>query len=597
MVQTRSPGVFMERGAAQPQHLALLPSGVPVFLGVAERGPTNEPIRITSLEEFNLIFGRLPSEIPGTYLVSAIDGFFLNGGRECYVTRIAHLFDRNPDDDDRPALLSDRMDIAIKASVRLRDESKQNTLLVQALSEGVWGNSVKISVQRPPAAIQTFLTVDGQPEEFGVMVKSTFGFARGTQIKLSDGKQEAYRVLSAVEGRMLYWSEREPLESTFSSSAPTIVEPVGFDMVVETHNSREVFRDLNLARQSPRFAERVINGTSRLVTVTDLVSAAPMPGSFPVEAPQRALDGGTDGLWTVRPEDFIGMDNGPGQRFGLWGIAELEEIDLICLPDLPWYVQQGRWTAKDMEVVQQEAVNVCEWRTDRFCLLDLPPDTTPQGAMHWRRLFDTSYAAFYYPYVQSLGESRKVPPCGHIAGVYARCDRQMGVYRAPANEPLEGVVDLSLFLQQGDIAMLNGEGVNCLQVFAQRGIRVWGARTASSDPMLRFVNVRRTILAISRALNSGLQWVVFENNGESLWHVIARDVTFFLDNLWKQGYLRGEQAEQAYIVRCDEEVNTSETVDDGQVIVDVWLAPYRPAEFIGVRVVQEIEANAQERGA
>ncbi len=599
MVALRSPGVFMERGVTRPPELALLPSGIPVFMGVAERGPTNEPIRISSLDEFVRHFGKLPAEVTPTYLAAAIDGFFVNGGRQCYVMRIAHLFERNPRDDDRPVLGAggDRLDFAIKASVRLRDGARQNTLQVQALSEGTWGNAIRVTVQQPPATVQTFLTVDGQPDEFGVMVKSTFGFSRGTHIKLSDGKQEAYRVLTAVEGRVLYWSEREPLETTFSSSAPTLVEPVGFDLVVETHNHREVFRDLNLARQSPRFAERVINGVSQLVTVTDLQSSTPMPQRFPVEIAGAKVDGGADGLYTVRPEDFVGMDGGPGQRFGLWGIAELEEIDLLCLPDLPWFVEKGLWTVKDMEVVQQEAVNVCEYTTDRFALLDLPPDTNPAGAMHWRRLFDTSYAAFYFPYLQPLGQTRKVPPCGHIAGVYARCDREMGVYRAPANETLHGVVDLALFLQQGDIAMLNGEGLNCLQIFAQRGIRVWGARTASSDTQLRFVNVRRTILAIGRALQRGLQWVVFEPNNENLWHVVQRDVSFFLDTLWKQGYLNGAQADQAFMVRCDDEVNTEDTVEDGQVVVDVWLAPLRPAEFVGVRVVQEIEASPDDRGA
>ena len=598
MVATRSPGVFMERGVTRSAELALLPSGIPVFLGVAERGPTNEPIRVTSIEEFWRYFGKLPEFITPTYMAVAIDGFFVNGGRECYVMRIAHLFERNPRDDDRPLLAgSDRLDFAIKSSVRLRDGAKQNTLQIQALSEGTWGNAIRASVQQPPSSVQTFLTVDGQPEEFGVMVKSTFGFARGSHIKLSDGKQETYRVLTAVEGRVLYWSEREPLETTFSSSAPTIVEPVGFDLIVETHNQREVFRDLNLARQSPRFAERVINGVSQLITVTDLQSMSPMPQRLPAEVAQAQLDGGADGLFTVRPEDFIGMDSGPGQRFGLWGIAELEQIDLICLPDLPWYVSKGLWTAKDMEVVQQEAVNVCEYTTDRFAVLDLPPDTNPAGAMHWRRLFDSSYAAFYFPYLQPLGEQRKVPPCGHVAGVYARCDRDVGVFRAPANEALQGVVDLELFLQQGDIAMLNGEGVNCLQIFAQRGIRVWGAKTASSDTQLRYVNVRRTILAIARALQRGLQWVVFEPNDERLWHVVERDVSFFLDSLWRKGYLNGAQAEQAFVVRCNGELNSLETIDDGQVLLDVWLAPLRPAEFLGVRVVQEIEASPEERGA
>ncbi|MBI2316265.1 MAG: phage tail sheath family protein, partial [Betaproteobacteria bacterium] len=204
------------------------------------------------------------------------------------------------------------------------------------------------------------------------------------------------------------------------------------------------------------------------------------------------------------------MDNGPGQRYGLLGVAEIEETDLICMPDLPWFIQRGLWTAKDMETVQQMAVAICETKQDRFCILDLPPETTPTGAMVWRRLFDTSYAGFYYPYLVPMGGHRQVPPCGHVAGVFARCDHEFGVYRAPANEPFEGVVDLALILQQGDLATLNSEGINCLQVFAQRGIRVWGARTATGDPQLRHISVRRTILAIGRALNVGLQWVVFE---------------------------------------------------------------------------------------
>ncbi len=586
----------MERGPGQPSQLGLLPSGVPVFLGLAERGPTASAARITSITQFHQVFGRLPAEL-GTYLAVAIEGYFLNGGRECYVARIAHLFERNPQDDRPQFRDTDRMDFAIKSSVRLRDAAKLNTLQVQAVSEGVWGNAIRVSISHRPSPVQTFITIDGQPGDVSAMVKSTYGFSRGTHVRLSDGKQEAYRVLTAVEGRLLYWSEKEPLETTFSSSAPTIVEPVHFDLTAETHNAKEVFRDLNLARQSPRYAERVINGSSQLITVTDLGSPSAMPLRFPAEIALAELESGADGLFTTRPEDFVGMDNGPGQRYGLLGVAEIEETDLICLPDLPWFVQRGLWTSKDMETVQQMAVAICETKQDRFCILDLPPETTPTGAMVWRRLFDTSYAAFYYPYLVPMGGHREVPPCGHVAGVFARCDHEFGVYRAPANEPFEGVVDLSLILQQGDLATLNSEGINCLQVFAQRGIRVWGARTATGDTQLKHISVRRTILAIGRALNYGLQWVVFEPNDEGLWHIIQRDVKFFLDQLWRKGYLNGSTAEEAYIVRCDEELNGGENVTNGQVLVDVWLAPHRPAEFIGVRVVQEVDTMTQEGGA
>lgn len=586
MVMNRPPGVFIERDAPRADPLGLLQSGVPCFLGLTERGPTSEPVRVTSIAEFRSRFGSLDI---GGYLETAVDGFFLNGGRECYVVRICHLFERG------------RNEIATRASVRLRDAAGANTLLVQAISEGMWGNAIRVHIERPEAKVQTFITVDGHPGESSVMVKSTYGFARGTLVKIYDDDHAAYRVLTRVDGRTLWWNEREPLETEFKSMAPTLVEPVGFDLVVETHSEREVFRGLNLARQSPQFAERVINKRSRLIEVANLDAATSIPENFPVECPPTRLDGGTDGLYTVTAEDFIGADLGPGHRYGLAGIADLEEIDLLVAPDLAWCLEKsaGFKSPKDVEIVQSAIVTQCEEKKDRFAILDIPPGENPRGAMQWRRLFNTSFAAFYYPYVipSNSTTGKAVPPSGHVAGIYARCDHSQGVYRAPANEQLEGVVDLELFLQQQDIAMLNAEGINCSQVFAQRGIRVWGARTASADGPLQFVNVRRTIVAITRALNVGLQWVVFENNDQGLWQTIARDVSFFLDQLWRQGYLKGASQQEAFLVRCDSETNTPTTQNRGQVNVDVWLSPFRPAEYIGLRVTQEVDALAREDGA
>jgi uncharacterized protein len=586
MVMNRPPGVFIEREPQRASPLGMLPSGVPCFLGLTERGPTSQPARVTSHAEFRARFGHLDV---GNYLDTAIDGFFLNGGRECYVVRIAHLFERG------------RKEIATRASYRLRDGTGANTLHVQAVSEGMWGNAIRVTIQFPPPKVQTFITVDAHDGEFNVMVKSTYGFARGTLVRIYDDEKSAYRVLTRVDGRTLWWNEREALTQEFKSMAPTLVEPVGFDIIAETHSDREVFRGLNLARQSPWFAERVINKRSRLIEVANLDSVTEVPGNFPAEIVNALLDGGTDGLYTVTAEDFIGADLGPGHRYGLAGIADLEEIDLIVAPDLPWCMERsaGFKSAKDVEIVQSAIVSQCEEKKDRFAILDIPPGENPRGAMQWRRLFNTSFAAFYYPYViPSTSRDRKpVPPSGHIAGIYARCDRAQGVYRAPANEQLEGVVDLELFLQQSDIAMLNAEGINCSQVFAQRGIRVWGARTAASDGSLQFVNVRRTIIAITRALHVGLQWVVFENNDQDLWQMISRDVTFFLDQLWREGFLKGASQQEAFLVRCDTETNSPATQNRGQVNVDVWLSPFRPAEYIGLRVTQEVDALAREDGA
>ncbi len=585
-MESRPPGVYIEKAAQRAPQLGMLPSGVPCFLGLTERGPTSQPVRVTSLREFHERFGNLDV---GSFLATAVDGFFLNGGTECYIVRIAHLFERA------------RKEIATKASVRMRDQKGQNTMTVSALAEGMWGNQVRVSTRPSPPKVSTFITVDAKAGDYSVMVKSTYGFSRGSLVKIYDDDHAAYRVLTRVDGRTLWWNERRPVDTEFKSMAPTMVEPVGFDIIAETHSEREVFRCVNLARQSPLFAERVINKRSRLIEVTNLDSTSDIPDNFPVEVEQVLLDGGTDGLYTVTAEDFIGADLGPGNRYGLAGIAELEEIDLIAIPDLPWCLEKsaGFKSVKDMEIVQQAVITQCEEKKDRFAILDLPPGENPRGAMQWRRLFDSSFAAFYYPYVVPANSrsKRPVPPSGHIAGVYARCDNREGVYRAPANEVLEGVVDLELFLQQQDIAMLNTEGINCSQVFPQRGIRVWGARTASGNAALRHVNVRRTIVAITRSLNVGLQWVVFENNDADLWQMLSRDVTFFLDQLWREGYLKGDRSDDAFTVRCDKHINNEQERTDGRVNVDVWLAPFRPAEFIGLRVTQEVDVLAREEGA
>ncbi len=584
MVMPRPPGVRIERVIDQPRGLGLVETGVPCFLGLCERGPVSEPVRIAGVAEFHELFGTLDV---GSYLAAAIDGFFLNGGRHCYVVRIAHLFERA------------RGEIATKASARLRDAEKQNILLISAASEGMWANSVRVSVRHTASPIQTFISVDAHVGETAVTVKSTHGIARGTLVRIHDDEAAAFRVISSVDGRVLSWAEREPLQREFRSAAPTLIEPVGFDLIVETHRTREVFRGVNLSRQSPQFVERVVNGASRLITVASLEPSTALPDCFPAEISDLRLEGGTDGLFTVVAEDFIGADLGPGSRFGLAAIADSDEIDLLVLPDLPWCLKNstGFKSAKDMEIVQQAVVTLCEQRRDRVALLDFPPETTPMGAQQWRRLFDSSFAAFYYPWVVPSTGGAAIPPSGHVAGVAARCDLAQGVFRAPANEVLQGVVDLALFLQPHDLTALNNDGINGLQVFAQRGIRIWGARTASTDPQNRYLNVRRTVSTLARTINLGLQWVVFEPNAPELWGTIERDVRVLLESLWRKGWFRGATMDEAFFVLCDDRNNTVETRDAGQIVLEIGLSPLRPAEFVTVRLTQEVDVLSREDGA
>ena len=577
MISVRPPGVYPAPSDRRYTPIQLVQSGVVGFVGLTQKGPTNTPIRLTDLDQFRETFGALPFD---TYLDTAVKGYFENGGTECYVLRVAHLQERG------------RGEVAKPAELRVRDANQKLTVLVKARNEGMWGNGISCEVRRPEARVQTFLTLDMHEGDVSATIRSTHGFRRGTVVKIYDDDHEEYRVITELDGKNIHWRIDDPIDRHFKSGAPTYIEPVEFEMEVSTLEEKELYKQLSLAPNSDSYFARVINGGSKLIEVLDMRNDSAMQDRYPVamSAPQR-LEGGTDGIFNITPDDFIGMNVGPTERYGLAAFEATDAIDLLAVPDLFWCVENstGFRTAKDAEVVQQAMVSQAERMRNRFAILDFPNHKSFVHAMQWRLLFDTAYAAFYYPWVtvDRGGEVVEVPACGHIAGIYARCDENMGVHRAPANEELEDVLDLSVLLQDGDIGYLNQQGVNCIRPFAKRGMRVWGARTASSDPSNRYINVRRVISAIIRAMEINLQWVVFEPNDPRLWKSITHSVSFFLTGLWKQGYFKGRSPEEAFYVKCDGETNPAELRDAGMVVVEVGVAPVRPAEFIVFRIAEE----------
>ena len=575
-MQFRPPGIYPATRDRRYTPVQMVKSGVVGFVGITQKGPTNTPVRLTDTDQFRDIFGRLPFD---TYLETAVKGFFDNGGSECYVLRVCHLQERG------------RGEIARRAQARLRDANEKLTVLVEANSEGSWGNDVRVSVKRPEARVQTFLTLDMHAGDVSATIRSTHGFRRGTVVRIYDDEHSEYRTVTELDGKTIQWRLDAPMDRPFKSGAPTYIEPVEFELEVETLERREVYRELSFAPNSDNYFPRVINNTSRLVQVMDMRNGSSVSEQYPVESPEEHLQGGTDGIFNITPDDFIGLNIGPTERYGLAAFEAIDAIDLLALPDLFWAHENssGFRTLKDVEVVQQALVSQCERMRNRFAVLDLPNHRDYVQALQWRLLFDSAYAAFYFPWlvIEVNGETKPVPPSGHVAGIYARCDDLMGVHRAPANEALEGVLDLSLLLTDSDIGYLNQQGVNTIKSFAKRGMRVWGARTVSSDPMHRFINVRRTISGIIRAMERNLQWVVFEPNDIRLWKSISYSVSFFLLGLWKQGYFRGRSPEEAFYVKCDAETNPPEIREAGQVIVEVGVAPVRPAEFIVFRVSEE----------
>jgi phage tail sheath protein FI len=230
---------------------------------------------------------------------------------------------------------------------------------------------------------------------------------------------------------------------------------------------------------------------------------------------------------------------------------------------------------------------------DRVAILDAPPGLNAQQVKEWRvdlAGYDSKYASLYWPWVKVFdplsGQAQHIPPSGHMAGIWARSDDTRGVHKAPANEVVRGAISLELNLTKGEHDQLNPSGINCIRAFPGRGIRVWGARTLSSDPAWRYLNVRRLFNFVEESNFEGTQWVVFEPNDMRLWGRVKRTINAFLLRVWRDGALFGATADQAFYVKCDAENNPPETRDAGQLVVDIGIAPVKPAEFVVFRIAQ-----------
>lgn len=267
-----------------------------------------------------------------------------------------------------------------------------------------------------------------------------------------------------------------------------------------------------------------------------------------------------------------------------------EDVDLICFPD-------AVLAAAQMLEVQQLVLEACNNRTGRFAILDSYPvaDAGTRGRagqsgalqqlqQHWREL-PAGDGALYFPWLRDPRSSHAwIPPCGHVAGIYSRTDSRVGVHKAPANEIVEGAVDLQVRLDDPDQGALNESGINCLRALAGRGIRVWGARTLNGLPDARYVNVRRLFLTLVRRISWSFQDLVFEPYDPSLWEAIRIRLNSFCFALFESGALQGSSSAEAFYVKCDAETNPPEEMEAGRVIAHIGLAAVSPSEFIVVKV-------------
>lgn len=354
--------------------------------------------------------------------------------------------------------------------------------------------------------------------------------------------------------------------------------PAGGDEVVERFSGLRLTRDGH-----PQSLLRRIGDGSRLVEVaaggnydeTDLQAFPAVPS-----AAWTPLRGGADLLGTLGVADFIGEDNGPGQRTGIQALEDVDEVAIAFVP--------GMW----QDDVRNALIIHCTTMGDRFAILDPPPGLSVQQVAAFRSPIDTRFAALYYPWVSARdprpgGDEVLLPPSGFLAGVYARVDVARGVFKAPANEVLRSIRGFEVSITKREQDILNPQNVNVLRAFPGRGNRVWGARVLTSDPAWRYVPVRRLFLMIEESIDEATQWVVFEPNDEPLWARVRQSVSRFLFTQWRLGALQGATAAEAFYVICDRSTMSPAEIDNGQLICEIGIAPVKPAEFVIFRIQQK----------
>jgi len=367
-----------------------------------------------------------------------------------------------------------------------------------------------------------------------------------------------------------------------------------FNLIVRRGAAEEVFENLTLKKgKGVRNVVEVVNKESKLIRVAERETTLSLPERVPAAASYALAIPETKAV-AGKPISADVIVGDAAERSGVNGFEAADDVTMVCVPDLMALHQAGRLSLEGVKAVQQAMLDHCANMKDRFAILDCPQGMNPQQVKDWRvndAGYDSKYGAVYYPWIKIAnplgnGEAVLVPPCGHIAGIYGRSDTERGVHKAPANEIVRGALGLENQITKSEQDSLNPEGINCIRTFPGRGVRVWGARTLSSDAQWRYINVRRLFNFIEESIERGTQWIVFEPNDMDLWQRIKRDITAFLTRVWRDGALFGATPAEAFYVKCDEELNTVEVRDAGQVIIEIGLAPVKPAEFVIFRISQ-----------
>ena len=582
MAEYLSPGVYVEEydsGAVPMQGVSTSTAG---FIGLAQRGPVvGKPQLVTSFADYKRAFGGYLSEAKfgeARFLPYAVEQFFINGGSRAYIMRVA-------------------------AEGAAAAKATAGVLQIEAANPGEWGNKIRVTVEASSKAKTQVIAVNGAD----LKLKNAEGFNQGDVVELFDGKAKAYAtIVSSLDNIVTLDAPCTLNVADEKIGTPKYIKTCELTLTVKLDDVVETYANVSLCPEAGNFVSARTR-KSDLVTVAVTEAKAPAApkegkdekapapakaGATPIElvggAAVIALAGGSDGkVANVNPRVYMGADNGPGKRSGLAAFLENVDVSIMAIPGV---------TAPE---VQAALIAHCENCKSCFAILDVPIDRKKTNdVVEFRDMYDTTYAAMYHPWLEMFDPLAKrsayFPPSGAMAGIYARTDNERGVHKAPANEIVRGCTGLSCNYNEGEQDILNPKGVNLIRAFTGRGIRVWGARTMSSNGLWKYVNVRRLYIYIEESIKANTNWVVFEPNSEVLWGRVTRTIEMFLATCWRSGALAGSTPSEAYFVECGPTTMTQDDIDNGRLICNIGIAAVKPAEFVIFRITQHTASSESE---
>jgi phage tail sheath protein FI len=610
MPEYLAPGVYVEEVSFRSKSIEGVPTSTTGYAGMTRYGPvqfvggprTSDPRLITSFTEFERVYGGLEPLAVGPagadehicFMAHAARAFFDNGGKRLYVSRV--FSPRTPAGPLSNGIASRIVPVGgSTATWTARWPGAYGNVLVETrLVRGgniayLDGATVKVKSAKagavveilPPPPPNTTLPAGNavpNPATLAVLQIDNAGNQtfQGTGGPINPGNTDVIRL---IEMQVIVTPDGEiPMSYT--------------ELAGDARQKRFIGRILQADDPEDENAMVWLNFNPTTASAIELMVG--LRGSDPVGGPLR-LQNGHDGL-LVTPDDLAGQEADPDdatrKATGLAALGEIDDIAIVALPDGGGY--------DDPDTCVQAAdrlISHAERLRYRIAVVDAPLGSSMTEIRAFRGRFDSKYAALYHPWIEifdplerpSQGAPPKrllLPPSGFVTGIYARSDIERGVHKAPANEVVRGLSRFEANINKARQDVLNPEGINALRFFEGRGNRVWGARTMSSDPEWKYVNVRRLFIYIEHSIDKGTQWAVFEPNGPRLWANIRQTVEDFLLVLWRDGALLGDKPEQAYFVRCDRTTMTQNDLDNGRMICLVGVAPVKPAEFVIFRIGQ-----------